>query len=276
MSTTNNFELLSGHYEVDTNVDQRVMLRFAVTVDGKQTIRYIEVDGGVYPEGWHWEEPIQVEFPPFPTGNWNKARLSRDPRSGQPYIWNTTRVNLLGIDRDLLWHSRAIEYSRLVKYDADLKGDGETTDRLMLVSHPNNTERKMVMKIMALPKEIERDSITNEIRAYKAVEGLEIAAKFIWGVRHPRRDEEEACRQALKRFHRKAGLCHPDNIAGNFIVKGGRVYIIDFGMAGPPTNEHAFARDLENLKYFFEVGNFSDGGEGEGEGDYDGYEDEEY
>ncbi|RYP12821.1 hypothetical protein DL765_007141 [Monosporascus sp. GIB2] len=293
MSTTNNFELLSGHHELDTNADQRVMLRFAVTVGNRQTIRYIEVDDSVYPEGWHLEQPTQVEFPPFPTGNWNMARLSRDPRSGQPYIWNATRMNLLGIDRDQLWHNRAIEYSHLVKHDADLKGDGETTDRLMLVSHPNNNERKMVLKIMALPKAIERDLITNEIRAYKAVEGLEIAPKFlgfvteegrpigflteyIEGARHPRRDEEEACRQALKRFHRKTGLCHPDNNAGNFILKGDRVYIIDFETAGLPTDEHAFTRDLENFKYSFEVGNFSDEDGDEDEDNYDGYEDEEY
>ncbi|RYP19024.1 hypothetical protein DL767_009719 [Monosporascus sp. MG133] len=122
---------------------------------------------------------------------------------------------------------------------------------LVEVGPPNNDERKMVMDIVALPKAIERGLITNEIRAYKAVEGLGIAPRFlrsvteegrpigflteyIKGARHPRRDEEEAFIQALKRFHRKTGLCHPDNKAGNFALKVDRVYIIDFEVAGPP------------------------------------------
>ncbi|RYP71979.1 hypothetical protein DL770_008041 [Monosporascus sp. CRB-9-2] len=161
----------------------------------------------------------------------------------------------------------------------------------MPVSHPNNNERKMVMKIIVLPKAIGRHFITNElglIRQSRASrsrqrffgfvteEGQPIGfpTEYIEGARHPRRDEEEARRQALKGFHGKTGLCHPGNNDGNFIFKGDRVYITNSEVAGPPTSERAFITDLENLKYFFEVGNFSGEGENEDEDDYDGYEDE--
>ncbi|RYP75559.1 hypothetical protein DL769_003805 [Monosporascus sp. CRB-8-3] len=62
LQTPSSLELLSGPYRLDTDSDQRAMLRFAVTVGGRQTIRYITVDHRAYPEDWNFRPRLIVRL----------------------------------------------------------------------------------------------------------------------------------------------------------------------------------------------------------------------
>lgn len=68
------------------------------------------------------------------------------------------------------------------------------------------------------------------------MKGLEFLIDYIEGSHRPSASEKEMCREQVKRFHELTGWHRsgPENRRSNFLVKDGRVWLIDLAKAKDP------------------------------------------
>lgn len=205
-------------------------------------------------------------MPPLPTGDWNIARLHHDRETRQLSITDVQTQSLLAIDNEDIWVSRSIDYFDLTQYDGEFTAGCDPSDRVKIVSSPQiNHGQKMMMKIMATPNEWEKHYLTQEIRAYRRLEGFDNAPKFwgfvtehdrtigflieyIEGARFTKRSDEAACADAVTRMHEETGLIHRHYTTENMLVtQEGKVVIIDFENAVYTEDAQERGWDLEEM-----------------------------
>lgn len=262
MPTTTNVELLAAKDDSWARDDDPSKCRFLV--DGK-SIKYVLVDDGVYPKYWvdkmHAGELEAPGFPPFPVGDWNVGRLSKDAAQtgGAPRF---SRLEALALPEvGDAWHPTRIDYFDLLDHPSAARANAPKSSaeekKLMLIAHPSFPGKTLLMKIADFPSELPR--VEREIRAYKMLAGTGLTPEFLghvteagrvvgflleWveGADVPGPATLDACGDALRRLHAHGiyqGSIHAENfLCCNFNGSGGKVegekgkvLLVDFAVA---------------------------------------------
>ncbi|ROV99116.1 hypothetical protein VMCG_06621 [Cytospora schulzeri] len=203
----------------------------------------------------------------FVSGFWNHADVSFTKeedveQEGVYYISanlsNETYKQLPVMDPIAIWTDKpVVEYVDLKNTGINLRvpAPGRVSDRIRVVTHQDfdDHKTKMVMKIWPTPV-YNKDGLEREMMAYRACDGKDITPKFLGHVAEEGRivgmlieyiegahkpsnhEEKELCRQELDRLHQLTGWHRNvmENHKGNFLIKDGKVYIIDLGRAYTP------------------------------------------
>lgn len=255
MATTTNFKLLAARDDNWVRTDDPSKCRFLV--DGK-AIKYVLVEDGVFPPYWvdklHYDElDAPLAFPPFPLGDWNVGRLSKDPATGAPYFKWLETLELPEAGHAWAWHPTRIDYFDLspVTVEAEHAAADTRAEKLRRVAHPSFPGTTLLMKIADFPCLLPR--VEREMRAYRMLEGTGLTPKFLghvtesgrvvgflleWveGADQARPATLNACREALARLHER-GIYHGSAHAENFLCCSsndegeGKVLLIDFETA---------------------------------------------
>lgn len=86
-------QLLQASVDPDgeTESDFRILVK-------NRFVKCLTIDGGIYETDDMCFGPALVTLlPPFPSGNWNEGRISRDATTGLPYFAAATEKKLPGI-----------------------------------------------------------------------------------------------------------------------------------------------------------------------------------
>ncbi|KAG6259195.1 hypothetical protein E4U24_007294 [Claviceps purpurea] len=254
-----NVRLLACQVDEDDTGDYRFL------VDGRH-VKYVSTAPGTF-RGFHKAERTFARvllgeiFPPFPTGDWNKGRVARDPVTGQVTFIKTEKV--LFADVRSVWHT--------VKFDElEFSRQDELRQRVYVVTHPRiNDGGPVLMKIAVWPQEI--DWTETEIAIYQRICDKGVGPKFLghvtegtdgrvigfiteWlgGARSAEPRDLEDCRKALARLH-QLGIKHGDINKHNFLVREGHeVVLIDFEVSKLDCSRLELEDEMNALKNWLE------------------------
>ncbi|KAF8060736.1 hypothetical protein FPV67DRAFT_1452827 [Lyophyllum atratum] len=213
-------------------------------VDGSY-IKYVSVAPGTLSgeEIFDWTfGPILLSkhLPPFPSGDWNKGHVAKDPETGEAAFVKTETVSLAGVEN--LWHEVKLN-------ELDFGARELVTDRVHISKHPElNDGKPVLIKLADWPWEI--GDMNTETTAYESIRDTGIGPKFLghltegkdgrvvgfvaeWvpDARAAGPGDLEGCRKALGRLH-ELGIKLGDTNKHNFLVREGHdVVLVDFESA---------------------------------------------
>lgn len=180
MATTSNFELLAVWFDEkfdDEEWDGVAVVECRFLVDSK-FIKYVSIDDDVYPPGWAFTKHIKVNFPAFPTGDWNVGQISRNTDMGDavPYFSSVRLETLPGINN--AWHPLKIDYLNFTVVEVLERGSPSWTvsEKERVVRHPS-FEKPVHMRLAQFPRDIE--AFENETEVYRLIDGKGIAPKLL-------------------------------------------------------------------------------------------------
>jgi hypothetical protein len=113
-------------------------------------------------------EPFSIDLPSLPPGNWNKAHVQLDRRTGTHSLRNTTTKPYLGIVNS--WYPRKIDYLDFFKVET-IRQDG-----LQVVSH-HDFNLPALIKIASFPWEI--PDLERENEMYRLLHGSGATPEFL-------------------------------------------------------------------------------------------------
>jgi hypothetical protein len=210
----------------------------------RQDVKYVTTAPGTFrgDEDDRTFEPILLSnlLPPFPTGDWNKGHVAKDPKTGHATFVKTETVCLAGVEN--LWHPVKLN-------ELDFTRQDRVRQRVSISTHPElNDGEPVLVKLAVWPWEIA--SIEVETTAYQWINGSGIGPKFfghvtegedgrvvgfaverVQGARTAGPGDAEGCKKALGRLH-ELGIKHGDINKHNFLVRDGHdVVLVDFETA---------------------------------------------
>ncbi|KAI2633082.1 hypothetical protein GGS26DRAFT_66564 [Hypomontagnella submonticulosa] len=188
---------------------------------------------------------------PYDSDDWTLATITRNSETGelvsslsnQPLdsvkeIWHTEKIDFLSLNRIELLTATAFECTR------------------------QGHQGSAIAKVARFEWEIPR--IERETRAYRLLQGTDIAPQFLGHIQEHGRtvgllvekieggrsagiEDLEQCKNALGRFH-KRGLLHGDVNRFNFIISEGGIKLIDFENTQVTGDLGAFAAEIDSLE----------------------------
>lgn len=233
-----------------SNYDQS--LRVVVNDGEQKAIKYVFLDSKILQVGGRASsEPVSIDLPPLPLGDWNEAHIHLDRHTGTHSIANTTRTSYLEMTDN--WHPRKIDYLEFVTVET------LQHDRLQLVIHPD-FEAPVLIKIASFPWEI--PTLERESTVYRLLHGSGATPEFLGHVTEGSRaigfiieyirevpsirdKNKQGCLAALRSLHQR-GIAHGDAHDGNCMIrKNGSSVLIDFELSLETWSHDEFERDLD-------------------------------
>ncbi|KAM7217205.1 alpha-galactosidase A precursor [Rhypophila decipiens] len=199
---------------LQASVDPEYESEFRILVDNK-FVKYITIDAGLYDCDDMCFAPSLISLmPPLPPGDWNKGRISRNPKTGDP-------------------HFSAFHQGRKLRsnvYEVTCPGFSSTT---------------IIAKFARFEWEVPQ--LEAETTAYSWIEGQQIGPAFlghlteegrvigfligqVTGCRHAKPEDLPLCRSVLSRLH-KLEIKHGDINKHNFLICDEKATLIDFDCA---------------------------------------------
>jgi hypothetical protein len=212
-------------------------------VDG-QHVKYLTTAPGTFRRGEDNRtfEPILLSelLPPFPTGDWNRGHVARDPETGKAAFVRTETVRFPGVEN--LWHPVTLNELDFTRHD-------RLRQRVHVSTHPAvQGGAPVLVKLAVWPWEI--TSMETETAAYQWISGSGVGPTFLghvtegkdgrvvgfvaeWvpGARAAGPGDMDGCKEALGRLH-GLGIKLGDINKYNFLVRDGHeVVLADFETA---------------------------------------------
>jgi len=238
----------------------------------RQYVKYISTAPGTFAgaEDDRTFEPTLLGelFPPFPSGDWNKAHVARIPETGKVTFVKTERVQLAGVKN--LWHPAKLN-------ELDFTRQDRVRQRVHVSTHPKvNGGKPVLIKLAVWPWEI--PDIEVETGAYQWISGCGIGPKFLghltegndgrvvgfvaeWmeGARAAGPADVDGCEKALGLLH-ELGIKLGDINKHNFLVRDGHnVVLVDFEMAERDCSPRELEDEMSALKSSLESTSFRGG-----------------
>lgn len=238
----------------------------------KQHVKYVTTAPGTFrgAEDDRTFEPILLGelLPPFPTGDWNKGHVAKDPKTGEVTFVKTETVSLAGVEN--LWHPVTLN-------ELDFTQRDRVRQRVHISTHPElNGGEPVLIKLAVWPWEIA--SIEVETTAYQRINDSGIAPKFfghltegkdgrvigfvvewVQGARAAGSEDVQGCRKALGRLH-ELGIKSGDINKHNFLVRDGHdVVLVDFEMAKHDCSPQELEDEMSALESSLEDTSFRGG-----------------
>ncbi|KAL7926376.1 alpha-galactosidase A precursor [Trichoderma austrokoningii] len=241
-----NLQLLQASVDPDDESEFRLL------VDNKQ-IKYITIDAGIFDQEDMCFEPSLVSLlPPFPPGDWNQGRISRNPRTGDPHFSAAMRINLPGITK--IWHHIQIDH-------LELRMGQKLRSNVYEATCPRFSS-PIIAKFARFPWEV--PLLEAETAAYEWIEGHQIGPDFLGHLaeegrvigfviarvahcHHAAPEDLPLCRQALSKLH-QIGIKHGDTNKHNFLIQEGKVTLIDFDNASRAASAEELETELHGLR----------------------------
>lgn len=239
-------QLLQASVDPDETSELRIL------IDGKH-VKYLTISPGVYDaDDMCFEPSLVAMLPSIPAWDWNEGHISRSLLDNQVGFARVAKVQLPAITH--IWHSRfidhlEIQWGRKLRsnvYEATFCGLGVP----------------IVVKFARFPFEIPQ--LNAETGAYRWIEGEYIGPAFlahviedgrvigfamerVSGAQHAGPENIDLCRRALVRLHR-LGIRHGDVNVHNFLVRDGKVTLLDFDVAQLCGDTRLFEEELRSLE----------------------------
>ncbi|KAG8164850.1 hypothetical protein KVR01_005125 [Diaporthe batatas] len=246
-------ELLAALVDHDGDDDE---YRFLVD---RKYVKYVTIEAGALPaeiDRSFGPDLLRV-VPEFPPGDWNKGRISKGDRVGEPVFSSISTEKLPAVES--VWHPILIDY-------LELKMVARLRQNIRKVSHVLFRE-PVIFKLANFPWEI--PFMEAETKAYAWIQDEDIGPRFLGHVSEGGRvvgflmedldeatpatlDDLEACSVALARLH-DLGIQHGDVNRNNFLVRRpeGKVTIIDFEVARKCDEQEQLQAESASLEESF-------------------------
>ncbi|KAM3513260.1 hypothetical protein MY11210_003126 [Beauveria gryllotalpidicola] len=244
---------------LQASVDLQDESEFRMLVDN-QHVKYITIDGGLYSVDDMCFEPILTKIlPPFPPGDWNMGRVSRDPLTGKAHFASVSKEKLAEIQT--AWHAKRVEHLQL-EHAQKLRSN------VNQVTCPGFAARVVVAKFARFEWEIPQleaeteaygwlqnhSGIAPEFLAHLTEDGRVIGFLIasVADCRHATPDDWALCRDVLGKLH-KLGIKHGDVNKHNFLIhcdEEGQetATLIDFDMATRNATKEERDAEMEGLR----------------------------
>ncbi|KAI5861421.1 hypothetical protein GGS23DRAFT_150359 [Durotheca rogersii] len=253
-----NVQLLSCLIDEEDTGDSEY--RFLVD---RQTVKYVTTAPGVFcgAEDDRTFGPILLSelLPPFPTGNWNKGYVAKDPQTGQTAFIRTETVRLSGVES--LWHPTKLDVLEFTQKEW-------LRQRVHVSTHPElgGDGAPVLVKLAVWPWEV--PFMETETAIYRQIDGKGIGPRFLghltegrdgrvvgfaveWveGARAAGPGDLGRCREALRRLH-ELGIKSGDTNKHNFLVRHGHddVVLVDFELAKQNCSPQELEAEMATLE----------------------------
>ncbi|KAF5678369.1 kinase-like domain-containing protein [Fusarium heterosporum] len=228
-------------------------------VDGKY-VKYVTTAPGAFlgAEEDRTFEPILLELlPSFPTGDWNKGHVARDPVIGKPIFVKTETVKFPQVSD--CWHPAKFN-------ELEFTEKARLKQRVRVSTHPAiNDGKPVVVKVAVWPWEISYAG--TETVAYERIKDRQIGPKFLghitegkdgrviglvteWidGARIAEPSDIRGCQNALGNLH-QLGIKMGDINKHNFLVRDrNNVVLVDFETAELKPSALELEEEMNALK----------------------------
>lgn len=229
-------------------------------LDG-QHVKYVTTAPGTFrgAEDDRTFEPILLSelLPSFPTGNWNKGYVAKDPKTGEVAFVTTERVDLTGVKN--IWHPVKLN-------EFDFTRQYRLRQRVHISTNPDlNDGKPLLIKLAVWPWEI--TSIEVETTAYQWIKDSGVGPRFfghltegtngrvigfalewVQGARTAGPGDIGSCKKTLGRLH-ELGIKSGDINKHNFLVRDGHdVVLVDFEAAKQNCSSEELDGEMSNLK----------------------------
>ncbi|KAK4210313.1 hypothetical protein QBC37DRAFT_350240 [Rhypophila decipiens] len=237
---------------LQASVDPEYESEFHILVDNK-FVKYITIDAGLYDcDDMCFAPSLLSLMPPLPPGDWNKGRISRNPKTGDPHFSAVLREQLPGITTT--WHPTQIDH-------LELRQGRKLRTNVYEVTCPGFSSTTVIAKFARFEWEVPQ--LEAETTAYSWIEGQQIGPAFlghlteegrvigfligqVTGCRHATPEDLPLCRSVLSRLHR-LGIKHGDINKHNFLIHDERATLIDFDCASRLTSCDELDVELHDL-----------------------------
>lgn len=237
---------------LQASVDAESESEFRVLIDNK-FVKYITIDGGLYDCDEMCFGPSLISLlPPLPSGNWNEARISRDPKTGGAHFAAVSKTSLPGIAK--IWYPTQIDHLDLCM--------GRKIRSNLYEATCARFSSSIIAKFARFPWEV--PWLERETTAYEWIEGHHIGPAFLGYVaeegriigfimarivdfHHATPEDLPVCHSALSKLHR-LGIKHGDINKHNFLVHDGKAILIDFDNASRGASGDDLDDELHDLQ----------------------------
>lgn len=214
---------------------------YRVLVNGKD-VKYVTVDAGALPAETHrsFAPDVLRVLPELPPGDWTKAHISKDDRTGRPIFSAISTESLPAVQSVWsVWHPTIVDH-------LELKTVTRLRSNIHEVTHVLFPE-PVIFKLALFPWQIQH--LEAETRAYEWIRNVEVGPRFLGHVSEGGRivgflmenitracpatlDDLEACKIALAQLH-SLGILHGDVNRNNFLIQqpADKAMMIDFETA---------------------------------------------
>lgn len=225
---------------LQASVDPEYESEFRVLVDNK-FVKYITIDAGLHDSDEMCFGPSLISLlPPLPPGDWTKARISRDLKTGGTRFSAVSKTRLPGITKT--WHPTRVDH-------LELREERKLRSGVYEVSCPGFSST-IVAKFARFEWEVPQ--LEAETTAYEWIEGQQVGPAFlghlteegrvigflmaqIANCRHATPEDFPLCHSVLSKLH-KLGIKHGDINKHNFLIHDGKATLIDFDNASRPAS----------------------------------------
>ncbi|EKG09572.1 Lipopolysaccharide kinase [Macrophomina phaseolina MS6] len=237
---------------LQASVDPNDTSELRILVEGR-FVKYLTIGPGTYDADDMCFGPSLVALlPPLPSGDWNEGYISRSLKDDQVRFTYVIKAQLPAITHT--WHPRFIDHLE-IQWGRKLRSNVyEATFRG--VSMP------IVVKFARFRFEIPQ--LNSETRAYNWIEGHDIGPAFLGHIveegrvigfaiehisdaQHAKPEHIDLCRHALARLHH-LGIRHGDVNVHNFLVRKGKVTLLDFDVAQPCSDKKLLEEEIRSLE----------------------------
>lgn len=237
---------------LQASVDPDDVSDFRILVDGR-FVKYITIDAGLYSLDDMCFGPSLVSLlPPLPSGDWNKAHISQNFETGDPYFSTISKLQLPSVTNT--WHPSYIDHLML-------RVEQKLRSNVYEVTCPSFTS-PIIAKLARFEWEVPQ--LEAETAAYGWIEGLRVGPAFVSHLteegrvigfliarvtnsRHATIEDLPLCRSALAKLH-ELGIRHGDINKHNFLIHEGKATLIDFDHASRPAREHELEVEYSKLQ----------------------------
>ncbi|KAI9656993.1 MAG: hypothetical protein M1829_000350 [Trizodia sp. TS-e1964] len=191
-------------------------------------------------------------FPSLPLGDWNQAHYSKNPIEGDPYCVKASNLPLQAIEN--IWHPVQIDL-------LDFKL-GHTFHFGTMLAASSRFDSNDILKTAEFPVDVH--IFEDESDIYEKLQGDQVAPQFLGHVTEHGRDvgmileyienghyatieDLTLCQQVLAKLH-KLHLLHGDVHKYQFIIRGGRAFLIDFATARHCGDSKLLEEEFQSLE----------------------------
>lgn len=235
---------------LQASADEATESDFRMLVDG--SVKHITINPWIYDISDMCFGPSLISLlPPFPSGDWKSAHVSRDPATGQPRFESVS--NEAGPSIQTSWHRTTVDYLHL-KLGRKLRSNVYEATCPMFNS-------VVIAKFARFSWEVPQ--LEDETAAYQWIEGHGIGPDFLGHIHegdrvigflttriidfhHATIDDAAACAETLCKLH-SLGVKHGDINKHNFLVHGGKATLIDFDCAQKTSDHQELDEELNRL-----------------------------